>query len=1113
MRALLTVLLLFAVTTFVHAEPVENLQERLLYATTFEDWTAIGSSSSPTIVEKTTNFSNETVSFTLQETQIAPAGVQLTRFKYVDGSGKGLGPFTIGYAMAAKSPTAYIETSVLQNISKVTFVHGATGSNRGWKLLKKGASDADWVVLSEAVANPADGVLVECVVNESNVALRLENITSDQNAYLSELNIFGMVALTAEQVSLQTSVQPENAGSITVSPVASTYDKGSSVHLSATRAFGYSFVAWMQGDSLISNEAEIDIIVQENTTLTAVFNPINTYTFACNIEGSLFGRYSISPEPTNGRYEAGTNILITPHSNEVMTFLKWEDGTTSKQRVLTITQDTTLTATWSEIDYLVGWDFYSPGNSDLASQFYSESTNTGLFTAVKLDDATQTSWLEKSGFVTSEGKNCAILWKSFEQLGQYGFQTSFGTQGASDIDVLYDMMSSGYSTHQNQILQYSIDSGMHFINYDTIYLTGPKSWSSARVRLPAECEGLEKLYLRWIADVSSEIIGSQGNDGTSISNIFVLCTKEHVPDTIPPTLINSTPAHQSTGASASGSVILTFNEKVFKGEGSITLNQLEVLEGQFGSSNAIFAYSGLRYGQSYTIQIPAGSIVDQSGNAFAGIELTFRVMEKTQPAAQLFHAIVAADGSGDYTSVAAAIDAAPNNLSQPHLIFIKEGTYKEHLQIDKAFIHLIGQSAEKVVITDDQLCGSTTDPTVPAHRQNLHVSQGATVVVNGSNFYAENISFENGWGVSKKAGPQALALYTTADKAILHKCKLRFYQDTYLTSYSRANNRHYLKDCLIEGAVDFIYGGGNVLFDACTLYINRNSGGYITAPSHAAETQWGYVFLNNTIDAPEPTLVYYGRPWQNKPKVSFVNTQLTKNVGIYAAGWHQTMGAIPAVFADYNTIDWQGNPVDLSNRNDYYYYTDKNSGNLIEGNAKSHLTDEEVSQFTRKNVLGGDDDWMPGEVVEPCAKPMAQIHSTRIEWSTVPYAICYVICKNGSVVGFTTDNYFDISSTEADYTIQAVSAYGSLSEAAIPSPVSSVNQPKQSKGLCIGLSEGVRFEGLNQSATVHIYRTDGLLVGQYQVSNQQSIQLPHGLYLIHTNTSEGTVHQKVQVGR
>ena len=48
---------------------------------------------------------------------------------------------------------------------------------------------------------------------------------------------------------------------------------------------------------------------------------------------------------------------------------------------------------------------------------------------------------------------------------------------------------------------------------------------------------------------------------------------------------------------------------------------------------------------------------------------------------KVFHAVVAADGTGDYTSVQQAIDAAPAGRTEPWLIFVKSGSYEESVTV------------------------------------------------------------------------------------------------------------------------------------------------------------------------------------------------------------------------------------------------------------------------------------------------------------------------------------------------------------------------------------------------------------------------------------------------
>lgn len=78
--------------------------------------------------------------------------------------------------------------------------------------------------------------------------------------------------------------------------------------------------------------------------------------------------------------------------------------------------------------------------------------------------------------------------------------------------------------------------------------------------------------------------------------------------------------------------------------------------------SAVFRYSGLAYNTTYTFSMPAGAIADRSGNPAPALNLTFTTMERVRPDARLYDAVVAADGSGDYTTVQAAIDGAPPDV-------------------------------------------------------------------------------------------------------------------------------------------------------------------------------------------------------------------------------------------------------------------------------------------------------------------------------------------------------------------------------------------------------------------------------------------------------------------
>ena len=216
-----------------------------------------------------------------------------------------------------------------------------------------------------------------------------------------------------------------------------------------------------------------------------------------------------------------------------------------------------------------------------------------------------------------------------------------------------------------------------------------------------------------------------------------------------------------------------------------------------------------------------------------------------------YQAIVAVDGSGDYKTVQEAINAVPDGQTKPWLILIKNGLYNEQVIIpkNKPYVHLIGQDKDKTIIhlnlnvgsklTGKEIGGKTAywehsvhNPSSPVYKY-----EGSVVVVKGDHFYTENISYVNDWGVLSDNGPQALAMNSQADCASFYNCKFRSFQDTWMTANNDVS-RHYVKDCWIEGAVDYFYGSGDVLLENCTLY-NVRSGAVIVAPSHK-NAKYGY---------------------------------------------------------------------------------------------------------------------------------------------------------------------------------------------------------------------------------------------------------------------------------
>lgn len=828
--------------------------------------------------------------------------------------------------------------------------------------------------------------------------------------------------------TLDVKLGTEGAGKVSTNPAGNEFDEGTLITVSASENFGYHFTAWVdENGETVSEENPYSFEIMANTTLVATYTKNNVY--ALNLKRSEGVNDNLVQFAPTGNivdgvhyYEEGTDVKLTAINNRILTFTGWEGDATGTEQECELKMDgeKSVTANFSAADYIVGWDlYYDQPSKDRAADYKAESDNAGML-SLRNADGTTTSWLTRGINNGQEnGKYAARIWKYLSEEWYWGI--SFSSKGYENL-LISSCLGDDYNTYSVNNVEYSVDG----VNFTKIGEFNPpaRGWDGPKeFKLPEDANNQDRVYIRWMPDRTSEKVGVASDyDGTSIAEIFVLADLAGGAEQVAK-LVSSNPAEGANDVSANGSVILNFDNKIKAGEGVATLDGEEIAPIISGKS-AIFKYSGLKYATEYTFEMPEGVLVSRSGNKVAATTIHFTTMERKQPEQRLYDAVVAADGSGDYTSVQAAIDAAPEGRAKPWLIFIKNGQYKEHVDIPKTkpYMHLIGQDRDMTVIKDDRMAGGENAQ---------HVSVAATVVVNANNCFFENLTMENIYGHEQLNGPQALALNTIGDRIAMNGVALLSYQDTWITT-STSNNRHYIRNSVIEGAVDFIYNSGNVYLDGDTLEINRPSGGYIVAPSHAADVKWGYVFQNNVIRPRagiNVTDVWLGRPWHNEPKTVFINTQTFINIP--AKGWYNTMGGLPALWADYNTVDANGNPVDLSQRETYYYYTDRDTGEKVERfNVKNFLTDEEAAQYTIKNVMGGDDNWQPDLMCEACDAPVAGINGSTITWAPVPYAICYVVTKNGEVAGFTKETSFSGAEDGAVYQVQAVNEFGGLSQKA-----------------------------------------------------------------------------------
>jgi pectin methylesterase-like acyl-CoA thioesterase len=291
-------------------------------------------------------------------------------------------------------------------------------------------------------------------------------------------------------------------------------------------------------------------------------------------------------------------------------------------------------------------------------------------------------------------------------------------------------------------------------------------------------------------------------------------------------------------------------------------------------------------------------------------------------------ATVAKDGSGKYTTVQAAIDAVPANNTSRVTITIAPGTYREVVRVpaNKPYITLqgLGSSASQTVLVYNNSANSSG------------TSGSASVFVDGHDFVAANLTISNDFDESTvTSGAQAVALATNADRAVFTNVRLLGDQDTYLVNDS---TRALFTNCYIEGTVDFIFGGGTAVFNGCSVYEKRTTGGPITAASTPATKTYGLLFYKSTITGATNNVTQLGRPWRPDAQVLYRESSLSATIKT-AQPW-----------TDMSTNTWQNAR--------FFEYKDTGSGATTNSN-RPQMSDSTAANYTPQKYLAGTDGWNP----------------------------------------------------------------------------------------------------------------------------------------------------------
>ncbi len=510
-----------------------------------------------------------------------------------------------------------------------------------------------------------------------------------------------------------------------------------------------------------------------------------------------------------------------------------------------------------------------------------------------------------------------------------------------------------------------------------------------------------------------------------------------VPNTAPELVKTS-----ATNVEDRNHAVVTFQFNRAMTETTITVNGTEV-KAEGGSSSLNFPIWDLPYNTDVAVTIPAGAATDTYGNA-TDKDIT-HILKVGSPAVATPIAAERFMVVSNVEELRAAVAAIKNTNSKrddlQSIIFLKNGDYDlggTALEISKVYnVAMIGESQNGVLI----------------HGVQTGISYPVVSTRSSANIFMENLTIRNDLDFGKAERVGVGVAHYGGELDIFKNVTLQSIQDTEVSG-----DRGYWYNVTIHGNVDYICGGGDHFFDHCTL-MHEIGGGYIVAPATSPANKYGYVFQHCTIDGVGPYDL--GRPWQNEPRAFYLNTIMKALPS--AGGWGR-MSDVPTYFFEYNSMDADGNPLDLSTRVNSPSST--NSYSPI-------LPEEYADHFTVRNVLGGLNSWDAAAMVAECEAPDAKLDDKgNIVWDDVEGAAGYIVYYDGKFAGYTPATSFttDASDNLQLYSIASINPNGCLGKVAKSISAGLDNMAAESSHAEYYNLQGVRVNDASKGVVIKVTR-------------------------------------------
>ncbi len=314
----------------------------------------------------------------------------------------------------------------------------------------------------------------------------------------------------------------------------------------------------------------------------------------------------------------------------------------------------------------------------------------------------------------------------------------------------------------------------------------------------------------------------------------------------------------------------------------------------------------LEYGHEYYVTIDKNVI-----EGFKGIKgkkgWTFKTKMQAPDSSKRL-VTVAADGSGDFSTVQGALDFVPDSISsegERFKVFIKNGEYEELVYFrNKCFVTIEGESREGVLVhyaNNEVFNPHPADIKTNELKGTFPSRRAAFAADHCSDLIMKNMT------VKTDCMGQAEGLLVNGERNYFENIHIIGDGDAL-----QANGSCYWQNCRIDGGGDTVLGRGPSFFNHCTI-TSRGAFMWIrnTAENH------GNIFVDCHLKGLSPKAVI-GRLPNNKkknyPHAECVLLNCTLE-NIPASGWGPVADqAKTCTLLEFNSHDIEGRPIDVSGR-------------------------------------------------------------------------------------------------------------------------------------------------------------------------------------------------------